>query len=136
MRKGSEVGMKARSFPVSLGHAVAGISEAWRSERNFRIHSVFAILVAAAMGVMRPPLLWCAILILTVGLVLVLELVNAALEALVDHLHPEIHPRIKLVKDMAAGAVLVAASASLLIGGLMVVDYLGRAGHPEIANLL
>ena len=114
--------MKARSFPISLRHAIAGIAAAWRTERNFRVHVILAILVAAAIGVLRPSPVWCAILILTIGVVLALELVNAALEALVDHMHPENHPRIKVVKDMAAAAVLVAALASLLIGGLMAVD--------------
>jgi diacylglycerol kinase len=74
------------------------------------------------MAVLRPALAWCAILVLTIGVVLALELVNAALEALVDHLHPESHPRIKVVKDMAAAAVLIAALTSVLIGSLMIID--------------
>ena len=45
-----------------------------------------------------------------------------------SHMHPENHPRIKVVKDMAAAAVLVAALASLLIGGLMIVDTTGLWG--------
>lgn len=76
----------------------------------------------AALAVLRPALVWWAVVTLAIALVLAAELLNAALEALVDHLHPDIHHRIRVVKDIAAGAVLIAASASLLIAGLLALD--------------
>jgi undecaprenol kinase len=56
--------------------------------------------------------------------VLALELVNAALEYVIDRLHPEIHPEIRFAKDAAAGAVLIASMGSALVGELMVLDRL------------
>ena len=52
---------------------------------------------------------------LAVMLVLALELVNSAFERLIDHLHPEIHPEIRSVKDMAAGGVLLLSLGSVIV---------------------
>lgn len=60
-----------------------------------------------------------ATLSLTIGFVLALETLNSALEALLDLLQPDIHPLAGLAKDLAAGAVLLAAVTSLIVGGLL-----------------
>jgi undecaprenol kinase len=59
---------------------------------------------------------------LSISLVLALELINSALEALIDHLHPDVAPAIKIAKDAAAGAVLLASIAAALVGVLMLVS--------------
>ena len=56
------------------------------------------------------------------ALVLALALFNGALEALIDHLHPELHPEIRVVKDMAAAGVLLAAVAAVLVGVALVIS--------------
>jgi diacylglycerol kinase (ATP) len=61
---------------------------------------------------------------LTVVLVLAVELVNTAIEGLADHLHPEQHPSIKVVKDCAAAAVLVAALGALGVAAAFVYELL------------
>ena len=114
--------MKNKPFHRRLGFAIAGILEGWRNERSFRTHILFAVAAIGALCVLRPAPVWWAIVILTIGLVLATELINGALEALVDHLHPDIHPRIRVVKDMAAGAVLVTAITALIVAALLVKD--------------
>lgn len=118
--------MKNKPFHKRLGFAITGIAEGWRFEKSFRAHVALAILAAVALGVLRPAPLWWAIVILTIGLVLAVELINGALEALIDHLHPELHPRIRVVKDMAAGGVLIVAVCAVLVAALMVWDTLFR----------
>lgn len=120
LEKGEVV--KNRPFHKRLGFAVAGIVEGWRNERSFRTHILSGGAALAALCVIRPAPVWWAIVILMIGMILALELINGALEALVDHLHPEIHPRIRVVKDMAAGGVLIAALTSLVIAGLLALD--------------
>ena len=71
--------------------------------------------------VFAPGLIWAAAVGLSIGLVLALELLNTAVETLIDHLHPESAPEIKLAKDIAAGAVLVASVAAASVGLLMIV---------------
>ncbi len=114
--------MKNRPFRVRLGFALTGIRACWRGEASFRAQARLAGLAVAALLVLRPAPIWWAAVVICCALVLTLELVNSALEAVIDRLHPEIHPSIGLAKDMLAGAVLVMSFASLLVGVAMVVD--------------
>lgn len=116
--------MKNRPFPERLRFAVAGIREGWRRERSFRTHVLFAILAAGALVVLRPTPVWWALIALTVALVFAFELINSALETLIDHLHPDRHEAIRVAKDMAAGAVLVLSLASLVVGVAMLASVL------------
>lgn len=83
-----------------------------------------AIAALLGLAVVRPALLWWALVGAMVALVLAAELFNTALEHLVDHLHPEPHPRIKVVKDCAAAAVLVLSLGALWVGILMLLSSL------------
>lgn len=114
--------MKNKPFHKRLGFALTGIAEGWRNERSFRTHVVSALAALTGLVILRPKPVWWAIVILTVAMVLAAELINGAFEGLIDHLHPEIHPRIRVVKDMAAGAVLIVAVASLLIAISLAID--------------
>jgi diacylglycerol kinase (ATP) len=62
---------------------------------------------------------------LAVGLVLVAEMANTAIETLADHLHPGQHPEIGVVKDVAAGAVLVASLVAVVVGLAYLATLLG-----------
>lgn len=120
--------MKNSPFVRRLGYAVAGLRSAWRSEQSLRIHVLMA---AAAMGVvawLRPAPIWWALIGGMIALVLALELINTAIEHLADHLHPDEHPRIKLVKDCAAAAVLMLSLGALWVGVLMLLAVLSNGG--------
>jgi undecaprenol kinase len=94
--------------------------------RNFRV------MLAAALGVIllgyiyHVSLLEWALLTFAMGSVLALELVNTAGEKLVDILCPDHDPRYGLVKDILAGAVLVAAVAAAVVGALIFLPRLGQ----------
>jgi diacylglycerol kinase len=66
--------------------------------------------------------MWAAIVAIAIALVLALEMVNAALEAVIDHLHPDAADPIRRAKDMAAGAVLAASAGAAIVGVLMVAS--------------
>lgn len=112
--------MKNRPFSARLGFALKGIGIVWRRERSFGTQLTLGLAAVAATIAVRPTVLWIAILLLAAALVLALELINSALEYLIDHLHPEWAEEIGHAKDAAAGAVLVASIAALAVGGLMV----------------
>jgi diacylglycerol kinase len=103
----------------SFGVAVSGIVYGVRTQSHMRFH-VAAAAVAIGLGILAAlgPLEW-AVIALTIALVISLELVNTAVEKAVDLACPDIHPLAKLAKDTAAGAVLVAAAISLVIGLLI-----------------
>ena len=114
--------MKNRSIVERTGFALAGWVAAWRRERSFRTQVVYAAVAAAARGQLRPAPIWWAVVALTSALVLSLELINSSLEAVIDRVHPAIHPEIKAAKDMLAGAVLAISMAALIVGGGLAID--------------
>ncbi|HWU96063.1 MAG TPA: diacylglycerol kinase [Sphingomonas sp.] len=113
--------MKGRPFRERMGFALAGIRTGWVREASFRSQSRFAVVAVAALLVLRPAPLWWGLVAICCAIVLALELVNSAMEAVIDLLHPGIHPSIKVAKDMLAGAVLVMSFAALAVGIAMVV---------------
>jgi diacylglycerol kinase (ATP) len=116
--------MKNQSLPRRLRFAWAGLAEAFAAESSFRTHVAATAIVLAALVWLRPAPMWWAILSLTIALVLAAELVNTAIEYLADHLHPDVHPRIRVVKDCAAAAVLVVSLGALGVAAAFVVDLL------------
>lgn len=100
----------------SFGYAFAGIFAGIKKERNMKIHCFAAVLVMIAGIVVKlSAIKWCICFVLF-GLVLSLELVNTALEAVVDLVTEEKRPLAKLAKDTAAGAVLIAAIMAAVTG--------------------
>ena len=87
-----------------------------KTERNVKIHITIMILVIIAGIVLKINTQEWIICIILFGLVISLELVNSAIEATVDIAMPEINEKAKVAKDVAAGAVLVSAIASAIIG--------------------
>ena len=120
--------MKNRPFLVRLRAAFAGLSAGWRRERSFRIQVVIAAATVVALIAVHAPAIWSAAVALAIGLVLATELFNAALEALADRLHPDVHPEIRDVKDIAAAGVLLASAVALVVWLLFLIDVLGL--HP------
>ncbi len=114
--------MKNRPYYERLGFAFAGLRDGWRREPSFRLHIVCMILVAAVLVIVRPAPIWWALASLIIGMILALELINSALETLIDHLHPDIHPEIRVVKDMASAAVLITGAAALAIAVAFIVS--------------
>lgn len=103
----------------SFRYAFSGIWAFLLREPNGRIHLTASIVVTALAIWQRCSLQEWALLTLAMALVWVAEMLNAAIEKTLDHLNPGRHPAVKWVKDVAAGAVLVAAIAALVIGGLI-----------------
>ena len=125
MHGGDPGRMKNRRFAARLGCALAGIGLVFRREKSFRTQSALALATGLAMLVLRPGLLWSALIVLAAALVLALELVNSALEYLIDRLHPAWAREIGAAKDAAAAAVLLASFAALAVGALMSLALLG-----------
>ena len=118
--------MKNRKFAARLGFALAGWRAAWGRERSFRTQAGLAGVAVIALAALRPAPIWWGIVALTAALVLAFEMINSALEALIDLLHPGIHSEIKVMKDMLAGAVLMISVAALAVGIALVVANASR----------
>lgn len=103
----------------SFHHAFEGIMYATRTQPNMRVHLVIAALVLGATLVLRLERFYVVATVVLVALVLSLELLNTAVEAIVDLLTVAHHPLAKTAKDAAAGAVLIAAVGAAIAGYLI-----------------
>jgi diacylglycerol kinase (ATP) len=117
---------KNQPFIARLKFAWAGVAHGLRAEHSVRFHACAFVLVFLILAVFRPEPEWWAICLLTSASVIAAELFNTALEHLVDHLHPEVHPSIRIVKDCAAGAVLVTSIAALAVAAALAVHLATR----------
>ena len=86
-------------------HSCRGFAETWRTEAAFRQEGLFAVLVCALVFVLDIDPLWRILLLLTLGLVLVVELLNTAIEAAIDRIGAERHPLSGKAKDAGSAAV-------------------------------
>ena len=107
----------------SFGYAASGVVQAG-SERNFKVDVVAAVVVFAACALLQVPAWGWAAVAMCVGVQLAMETVNTAIEAIVDLASPDIHPLAKRAKDCAAGAALITACASVVVGLIVFVPAL------------
>ncbi|MBW4618711.1 MAG: diacylglycerol kinase family protein [Cyanosarcina radialis HA8281-LM2] len=106
----------------SFKYAWAGVSYAFITQRNFRIHTFVGTLAISLSLWFRLKPVEIVAIVLTAGLVLVMELLNTAIESVVDlTVKQSYHELAKIAKDCAAGAVLVSALASLLVAGSLLL---------------
>ena len=116
--------MKIRSIIDSFNHAVTGIIMAMKTEKNLRFQYIAAIIVIIFSLFLDFTRLEFLILLFAISLVVVAEMVNTAIEKTIDLITKEYHPFAKIAKDIAAGAVLIAALNSLVVGYLLFFDRL------------
>ena len=108
----------------SLNCAIEGILWAARTQRNLRYHFIVSVLVVMAAMAFRVSALELIFLAMAIALVFFAELVNTAIEVIVDLVSPEFHPLARQAKDVAAGAVLVACIGAVVIGYLALSRHL------------
>ena len=111
--------MRSRNLLESFRYALAGLSYALRTQRNTRVHlTVSTAVVALGVWMGLTATQW-AVLALTIGSVLVSEMLNTVAETLVDLVSPGYHPLARVIKDVTAGAVLLTSVVSVVVGLLV-----------------
>lgn len=108
----------------SFNNAFQGLVYAVRHQRNMRIHLIVAVAVLVGSILLGLSKLEMIAVLVAVMFVLVTELINSAVEAVVDMLTDQYDPRAKAAKDMSAGAVLLAAANALVVAYLVLTDRL------------
>ena len=117
-------GRRRTTLLQSFNYAFQGLVPAVRHQRNMRVHLVLAFAVLLASIFLNLSRLQLVMVFMAVAFVFITELVNSAIEAVVDMVTDEFDPRAKVAKDMAAGAVLVAAVNALVVAYLVLADRL------------
>lgn len=105
----------------SFGYAFKGIDDVVSNEPNMKIHVSVAILVVITAFLLKISMIEWIILVLLIGLVLAAEVINTTIENLVDMYTKDYNERAKVVKDTAAGTVLILAITSAIIGLMIFV---------------
>jgi diacylglycerol kinase (ATP) len=124
----------ASSLFTSFGYAWAGLSYAFQTQRNFRIHLVVGSLAISLSIFLQLTPVEIAIITLTCGLVLTMELLNTALESVVDlTVRQTYHELAKIAKDCAAGAVLISAMFAVLVGAFLMFPPLFALLQPQVS---
>lgn len=119
--------MKNGPLHERMGFALAGLRAGLLSEASIRTEAFALVAWLGVLAWLQPAPVWWALSILSMLLIIAIELLNSALEAAVDRLHPERHPAIGRAKDMAAAAVFLSVVAGLVVGALTVWSVLGPA---------
>ena len=122
--------MRSRLHPHSwkskFGYAFRGLRRAFRTQHSFAIHLLIACLVVAAAAVLRVTTIEWGLIVAAIGMVLVAETFNTAIESLARAVHMQFHPRLRDALDIASAAVLLAAGTAVVIGICIFVPALYR----------
>ncbi len=121
--------MNLKKMVDSFNHAINGIINTVRTERNMKIHLVAAILVMIACFFFDISKVEFLILVVTISMVMAAEVVNTAIEAVVDMSTNYYHPLAKIAKNAAAGAVLITAINALIVGYVVFWDKLSNTSY-------
>ncbi len=112
----------AANLFVSFRYAWAGITYAFKTQRNFRIHTVIGSLAISLGIILQLTPVELAVIGLTIGAVMAMELLNTAIESVVDlSVGQSYHELAKIAKDCAAGAVMIFALGAILVAGLLLL---------------
>lgn len=108
-----------RRFHRSLTHALSGLRYAYTREPHLRIHVAVGALALSLAVVFTLPLERFVLLLFMIMLVITIEMINTGVEALLDVTQPRLRWQVRVVKDVMAGAVLVAALGAMTVGLLV-----------------
>lgn len=122
--------LKGQPFYRSVVAALDGIRHAFTTQRNFRIHAFFVFAITTLGFILHFSTLEWLACILVMALVVTTELLNSAIETVVDLVSPDYHKLAGEAKDLAAGAVLIASIAAIAVGAIVFIprllDFMGQ----------
>lgn len=116
--------MKENKRGIGFKFAWSGIKVAFQTEKNFRIHLIIGIIIILLSLIVNLNQLEWFMVLIAIALVIIAELFNSIIERLIDYLKPETHIQAKEIKDISAGAVLIAAIFAATIGSIIFIPKL------------
>ena len=116
--------MNNKNISLSFKYAIQGFKIAFLNEFKIRLHSAIVVVVVIGGLLLNLSILEWISVVVSMGMVLITELINTSIETLSDTLHPDMSEGIKNTKDIAASAVLIASTTALVIGLIVFIPYL------------
>ena len=114
----------ARNRMQSFKYAFKGIFHAFKHEKNIWIQSACAVTIIIVGIIFKISIMEWVAIVVCIGMVFACEIMNTAIEAIVDFISPEYHKKAGLIKDLAAGAVLVASIMSAIVAVIIFIPKL------------
>lgn len=114
--------MKNKHLFFRMGFAISGLRYAFNREKSLRFQLIAAFVACGFLLFLKPAIYWWAIVFVVVAMVIAAEMFNTAVEGLCDFIQPEKDERIKNIKDVAAGAVLVTSVGAILVALALLMD--------------
>lgn len=108
----------------AFGYAFSGLKASFSQETHLKLHAIIAALVIGFAAFIDVSVTDWIVLLLSISLVIAFEMLNSAIEKLCDLVMPGQHPKIKYIKDVSAGAVLVACVFSVVAGLIVFLPYI------------
>ena len=105
----------SRPLLQRLKDGLRGVHEGWKRDQAMRTHALLSAAGIVVLLVIRPPLAWLLAVVVLVVVGVAIELLNSALEAALDKLHPDLDPTIGAAKEMASGAAAVINLAAVVV---------------------
>lgn len=112
---------KNKNFLTACGHAIDGIKSAFKSETNLKIQMIFAILAIIIAIILKLETKEFVLIILTIGIVLLAEMMNTVVEIILDLYTEQYNENVKTAKDIASGCVLITSVMAVIIGIMIFV---------------
>jgi diacylglycerol kinase (ATP) len=126
---------KNKTFIQSVNNAINGLKYSFRNEKNLRFHSIIAICVMIFSLFMDLEKLEFLVIALTISMVVITELINTAIEVIVNVMIKGYHPKAKIIKDVSAGAVLVASLNACIVAYIIFIDRIGTGMGSVVERL-
>jgi diacylglycerol kinase (ATP) len=120
------------TFIEKMNYAIEGVIYAVRTQKNLRFHLLAAALVLVASAILPITRIDLLFIIVVISSVLVAELLNTAIEEMINMISPDINAQAKIIKDIAAGAVLLTAIGAVAIGSLIFIPHLLSPGFKAV----
>ena len=117
---------RTHSWKNKFGHALRGLRRAFRTQTSFAVHLVIACVAVVAAAMFRVTVYEWGLLVAAIGMVLVAETINTAIESLARAIDTQFHPRLRDALDIASAAVLLAAGTAVVIGMCIFIPALFR----------
>jgi diacylglycerol kinase len=109
-----------KSILRSFHYAFEGLGFAIRTQRNIRIHLLIGFIIFISAIVLKCSLIEIGLLLITISLVISLEMINTAIEEIINMISPHSQPKAKIVKDIGAATVLISAISAVVLGLLII----------------
>ena len=127
---------KNKTFMTAMGHALDGVIRAFKTERNLRIDYIIGLFVLISSLFFDFTQTEFACLFLTIGFVIFAEMINSAIEYIVDLVTDKYDDRAKAAKDIAAGGVLIASGVAVVVAYFLFVDKICNATTAVLSSIL